>query len=94
MAGTPLIEMTLTITGVILGFAAFICLYRVAKGPTLPDRIMAVNIIGTTTAVLLVIIATQIGQPYIIDIALTYAMLGFLVTLCVSRYLTTGRIFS
>jgi len=89
-----MMEMILTITSVILGLSAFLCLYRVAKGPTLPDRIMAVNIIGTTTAVLLVIIAVQIGQPFIIDIALTYAMLGFLVTLCVSRYLTTGRIFT
>ena len=86
-------EIILTITSVILGIAAFLCLYRVAREPTLPDRIMAINVIGTTTAVMLVIIAVQVGQPFVIDIALTYAMLGFLVTIVASRYQTTGRIF-
>lgn len=87
-------ETILIISAVILGIAALLCLYRVAEGPTLPDRIMAINVIGTTTAVMLVIIATYIGQPFIVDIALTYALLGFLVTIVASRYLTTGRIFS
>lgn len=87
-------ETILTITSVIIGISALLCLYRIARGPTLPDRIMAINVIGTTTAVMLVIIAVQVGQPFVIDIALTYAMLGFLVTIIASRYLTTGRIFT
>lgn len=87
-------ETVLTIAVIILILSAFLCLYRVAKGPTLPDRISAINVIGTTTAVMLVIVSVLIGQPFIIDIALTYALLGFLVTIVASRYLTTGRIFS
>ncbi len=87
-------ETILIITSVIIGISALLCLYRIARGPTLPDRIMAINVIGTTTAVMLVLIAVQVGQPFVIDIALTYAMLGFLVTIIASRYLTTGRIFT
>lgn len=87
-------ETVLIITSVIIGISALLCLYRIARGPTLPDRIMGINVIGTTTAVMLVLIAVQVGQPFVIDIALTYAMLGFLVTIIASRYLTTGRIFT
>ncbi len=89
-----MMETVLPVAAAILGAAALLCLYRVAKGPTLPDRIMAINVIGTTTAVMLVIIAALVGQPYVIDIALTYAMLGFLVIIAASRYLSGGRIFS
>jgi multicomponent Na+:H+ antiporter subunit F len=81
------------ITALILAFAAALCLYRTIKGPTVPDRIVAVNVIATCTIVMHVLIAFIVNQPMFIDIALTYAMLSFLVTLAAARYLATGRIF-
>ncbi len=80
-------------TGLVLTLAAALCLYRVLKGPTVPDRIVAVNVIGTYALVVLVLIAYVSGQVMFIDIALTYALLNFLIAIIAARYLGTGRVF-
>ena len=62
-------------------------LYRAIFGPTAIDRLMAVNVIGTKTAVLLVIIGTIYQRvDMFVDIALAYALLNFIVTIATSRY--------
>jgi multicomponent Na+:H+ antiporter subunit F len=62
-------------------------LYRVATGPTAIDRIVAVNVIGTKTAVLLVVIGTLFGRvEMFVDFALAYALLNFIGSLAVARY--------
>ncbi len=80
-------------TGLVLTLAAALCLYRVLKGPTIPDRIVAVNVIGTYALVVLVLIAYISGQLFFIDIALTYALLNFLIAIVAARYLGTGSVF-
>ncbi len=78
--------------GMILIFNAFLCLYRAARGPTVPDRILAINIVGTKTLVVLVLIAYIFDQPMYLDIALVYGLLNFIVTVAAARYLETGKI--
>jgi len=82
-----------TVTALLLVGAAVLSLYRTIIGPTLPDRIVAVNVIATCTIIIHVLIAVILDQPMFVDIALTYAMLSFLVTLAAARYLATGRVF-
>ena len=60
-------------------------LYRVVAGPTAIDRIVAVNVIGTKTAVLLVVIGTVLDRSQnqvamFVDFALAYALLNFIAT--------------
>ena len=63
-------------------------LYRVAVGPTSFDRLVAVNVIGTKTAVLLVVIGTLFDRlDMFVDFALAYALLNFVSAIVVSRYL-------
>jgi multicomponent Na+:H+ antiporter subunit F len=76
-----------------LGIAVTLCLmmllalYRAISGPTALDRIMGVNVIGTKTTILLVIIGTLYHRvDMFIDIALAYALLNFIVTIGASRY--------
>jgi multicomponent Na+:H+ antiporter subunit F len=62
-------------------------IYRVVTGPTAIDRIVAVNVIGTKTAVLLVLIGTIYGRvEMFVDFALAYALLNFIGSLAVARY--------
>ena len=91
MGGRSVIECTGT--ALLLVFAAMLSIYRTIRGPTLPDRIVAVNVIATCTIIIHVLIAVIVDQPMFVDIALTYAMLSFLVTLAAARYLATGRVF-
>lgn len=69
---------------VVLGIVLFICLFRAVKGPSTSDRIIAVNMIGTITMLLILLLSLLMGEGYLVDIALIYAMLSFLavVLLC------------
>ena len=63
-------------------------LYRIWVGPTPYDRILAVNVIGTKTAVLLVVIGALFDRvDMFVDFAIAYALLNFLASVVVSRYL-------
>ncbi len=71
---------------------AFACLWRGLAGPTLPDRILAANVVGTKTMVALVLLGIAREQGVWLDVALVYGLLSFTITLAASRLLETGRI--
>jgi len=74
-------------TGVALCFLMLLTLHRALRGPTAIDRIMGVNVIGTKTTILLVIIGTIYQRvDMFVDIALAYALLNFIVTMAAARY--------
>lgn len=77
---------------VILMANAFLCLYRAVAGPSIQDRIIGVNIVNTKTLVVLLLLFFYSGQRHTyFDIALVYALLNFVVTVALSRYIETGR---
>lgn len=63
-----------------------IALLRAYTGPTLCDRILAVNMLGTKTVLLLAILAYIYDRHYFLDIAMTYALLNFISITGVLRY--------
>lgn len=74
-------------SGVAILILMMLTLYRAISGPTAIDRLMAVNVIGTKTTVLLIIIGTVFHWvEMFVDIALAYALLNFIVTIATSRY--------
>ncbi len=77
---------------IVMGSALFLLMipmvYRIWVGPTAFDRMLAVNVIGTKTAVLLVIIGTLFERvDMFVDFAIAYALLNFVASIVVSRYL-------
>ena len=76
------------LAGLILFLLMIPATWRLATGPTAIDRIVSVNIIGTKTAVLLVIIGSVFGRiEMFVDFALAYALLNFIGSLAAARYL-------
>ncbi len=71
---------------------AFLCLYRAFRGPTVLDRILAINVIGTKTIVVLVLIAYIFHQAMYIDVALIYGLLNFIISIAAARYIESGKI--
>ena len=62
-------------------------LIRVFKGPTVIDRLVAVNIIGTKSIILILFSGLIFGQlDMFVDIALGYGLLNFIVSIAASRY--------
>ena len=74
-------------TAALIMLNAFLCLYQAARGPTIQDRLISVNIINTKALVVLLLVFFVIGRPGMyMDIALVYALLNFVVTVALSRY--------
>ncbi len=71
----------------------FLTLIRVVGGPTVLDRIVGVNMIGTKTTVLLLLIGLIYeAMPMFIDIALAYAFLNFIATIGACKYFRHSKI--
>ena len=79
-------------SAVVIIVAAFLALYRMIVGPTVYDRALAVNAIGTKTVVLLALIGFIYGRPHFLDIALVYALINFIATIAILRYIESGRL--
>ena len=74
-------------SGLFLTFLMLLSLYRPLFGPTVMDRIIGVNAIGSKTTALLILIGMIYHRvDMFVDIALAYAMLNFIAVLAASRY--------
>lgn len=63
-----------------------ITLVRAFKGPTLYDRILAVNTFGTKTVLLIAIIDFLAGRPDFLDIAIVYSLINFISVIGILRF--------
>ena len=78
----------LTVIPIILAVMVLICLIRAIKGPRTADRIVAINMMGTLTMVIIAVLAVKMDEGYLVDICLIYAMISFLaVTLLAKVYM-------
>lgn len=66
---------------------ALLTFYRVAKGPSLPDKIVALNSIGVMFLIVLVLLSYYFENKMFIDVALVYGALSFIVVLIMAKYL-------
>ena len=74
-------------SGVFLSLLMLLSLYRAVFGPTVLDRLLGVNAIGSKTTALLILIGLIYQRvDMFVDIALAYAMLNFIAVLAASRY--------
>lgn len=74
-------------TGLYLCVLMLASLYRAVFGPTILDRLVGVNAIGSKTVILLLLIGLIYGRlDMFVDISLAYALLNFIAVLAASRY--------
>lgn len=83
--------MTLVGDALLVAAAAFVVaslvgVYRIVRGPTMPDRVIAVNVIGSNTVIVIALLAAAIGEPGALDIALVYALLNFVLSIAISKF--------
>lgn len=65
----------------------FMCLYRVWRGPTSADRIVAVDILGILVVAFCVFSVVFLKRRFLMDIAIAWAIFGFIGTLALAKYL-------
>lgn len=69
----------------ILAVLVLLCLIRAIKGPTIADRIVAINMIGTLTMMIIGILSAYLDEGYLVDVCLVYAMLSFLAVIVLTK---------
>ena len=70
--------------------ALVLLVVRALKGPTVFDRLVAANSIGTEAILLLAVVGFLVGRPEFLDIGITYALLNLIGTLAVLKYFRFG----
>jgi multicomponent Na+:H+ antiporter subunit F len=87
MSGAVLLEYGTTFALVLLTLAMLMSLVRLVRGPSLGDRILALDLITTLAVGYIAVIAVRTGFALYLDIAIAIALLGFLSTVAFARYL-------
>lgn len=70
---------------IFLAILLLFCLIRAIKGPTIADRVVAVNMMGTIVMVVIAMLAVYMGEGYLLDICLIYAMISFLAVVILTK---------
>ena len=77
---------------IVLVLIMFACLVRAIRGPEIADRIVAVNMLGTLTIMVICILSLWQNESYLLDVSLIYAMISFLAVVVLTRvYLGVHR---
>ena len=69
----------------ILAICMLACLIRAIIGPRIADRIVAINMIGTMTIIIITIVSVLLHEEYLVDVAILYAMLSFLAVVVLTK---------
>jgi len=76
----------------VLLVSSLLCLFRIARGPSAPDRAIAIDILGTLIVGFSCILAVWTGLEYYMNIAIAWALISFVGTLALAKYLE-GRTY-
>jgi multicomponent Na+:H+ antiporter subunit F len=71
----------------ILMVCAYLCLYRIAKGPTVPDRTVAIDILGTLLVGFSAFLCLFLDRDFYINLAMAWALLSFIGTVALGKWL-------
>ena len=77
--------LVIVASGLLVG--TFLCLFRIGRGPTAPDRTVAIDILGTLVVGFCCVMALLTGQDFYINIAIAWALLSFIGTIALAKYL-------
>ena len=87
-----MLATAITIAYTMIGIAWLLTLWRLLRGPSLPDRIMALDTLYINTVALLVLIGIRRGSALYFEAALLIALIGFIGTVALCKYALRGDI--
>lgn len=77
---------------VLVSALCVLCGYRTIRGPTVPDRVVAIDTIATNVVAIAVLFALQTGRGLFITVGLVLAIIGFITTVTVAKFIIEGDI--
>ncbi len=85
-----MLDIVSHVTLVTLALALLVAFVRLAKGPTLPDRVVATDLFGVLVVGIIVVLAGWSGVRATLDAAIVIALVGFLGTIAYATYVERG----
>ena len=89
---TVWLEMALNIGIVAVALAVLLCSWRLLRGPDLPDRVLAIDTLYMSTVALIILLDIRWDTELLFEAALLVAMLGFVSTVALARYISRGDV--
>ena len=86
------LELAIQLGLIIASGVTLLAGYRVIRGPTTPDRVVALDTIGTNVVAIAILFALGTDSGFFIDVGLVLAIIGFISTIAVARYVSEGDI--
>lgn len=82
-----MMELATTVAGAMLAIALALAFTRVLAGPSLPDRVVALDMIAFVAVGLVILSVLRTREVFLLDVAFVFALLTFLATVAFARYL-------
>jgi multicomponent Na+:H+ antiporter subunit F len=84
------LDLTLNLSLIVLSLALALALFRLVRGPSLPDRVVALDLTAVLAVGVIAVYSISTNQPALLDAALVLALIVFLGTVIFARYLERG----
>lgn len=92
MIVSPMLLQATSLTLGLLLVAMALCILRIARGPTLPDRILGLDTLTTVMVGFIAAFTVRTGLALYLDIAIALGLMGFLATVALARYVLSRGI--
>lgn len=89
---TQALELALNVGIVVVALAVLLCSWRLLRGPELPDRVLAVDTLYMNMVALIILLDIRWDTELLFEAALLVAMMGFVSTVALARYITRGDV--
>jgi multicomponent Na+:H+ antiporter subunit F len=89
--GARVFEIAVSVTLAMLTVAALLAFVRVLRGPTLPDRVVAMDLVGVLIVGLIVVYTAASGTKAFLDVAMVIALVSFVGTVAYARYIERDK---
>ena len=87
-----MLEIVIPIALALVAAAIAMSFWRLLRGPSMPDRVLALDTLYVNTIALLVLFGIHLGSALFFEAALLIALMGFIGTVALSKYLLRGDI--
>lgn len=91
-ADPAFLELAVQVALVVASGLTLAASYRVIRGPTTPDRVVALDTIATNVVAIAVLFALSTGRSLFVTVGLVLAIIGFLSTIAVAKFVVQGDI--
>jgi len=87
-----MLNLVLSVVVGMVALAMLLNLWRLARGPSIPDRILALDTLGINTVALVMLLGIALGHAVFFEAALVIAVMGFVGTVALCKFLLSGDI--